>query len=170
MDDNLCCEALSPPFPVASPFDRVLSLHWYDGTTSGLAHCGGCSTVFRYDIVDWDSDQERRIFLLSRLDPNEFEHLVSLFSSTETPKWPFWSPKWQFGSNEQREKSKAAVDALLSRADRAEYIIASDRDLSNVFAVKRLSDPARSKLNAPVDGLPMTNDFDYWRHYLRLKG
>ena len=68
--------------PSRAPFGKILSLGWYDGTTSGLVQCSQCSAVFKYDIVDWDSDQDQRIFAFSPIEPQEFDGIVESVSYT----------------------------------------------------------------------------------------
>jgi hypothetical protein len=155
-------------FPSLLPFERVLSLGWYDGTTSGLALCAQYPAVFKYDILDWDSDQEHRIFALSPIDREKFDQLVDLFSSKEEPKWPFWHPRWQISPTE-KALLKAQVDQRLAQAKSPEYVIASDRRLETVFAAKRLSGSAMDRLPLAFDGLPVSNSFDYWREYVGLR-
>jgi hypothetical protein len=165
MSEYLCCEI---GYPSLSTFRRVLSLGWYDGTTSGLAQCSQCSAAFKYDLIDWDSDQDRRMFAFSPIGVQEFEHVVTLLSRNEKPSWPFWFPKWQFTSIE-KARVKSEIDERLARADPPEYLVASDRRLETVFAIKRLSGPARNRLPAVFDGLPVSSDFSYWREYVGLQ-
>jgi hypothetical protein len=164
MNDHTCFET---KYPSRSIFGKVLSLGWYDGTTSGLAQCSHCSTTFKYDIVDWDSDQEQRMFSFSPISPQDFERTIKVLSSIETPNWPFWFPKWQFAPQEKKS-IKAEVDECLARAGRPEYLVASDRRLEVIFAVKRLSGPERDRLPAQFDGLPTSNDFAYWKDLVGL--
>lgn len=165
MSEHMCFET---KYPARSIFGKVLSLGWYDGTTSGLAQCSRCPTVFRYDIVDWDSDQERRMFAFSPFNAQDFERIVELLSSIEKPSWPFWFPKGEF-TLQQRESIKVEVDECLARAERPEYLLASDRRLDVVFAIRRLSGPERDRLPTQFDGLPVTNDFNYWRELVGLR-
>jgi len=166
MSQELCCPAATSGKPPYSVFERVLSLGWYDGTTSGLARCANCSSVFKYDIVDWDADQEQRIFALSRIDPAEFDCVVDILSASEKPHWPFWNPRWPIEPPELTERIKKEVDTYMSRANQPEYLIASDRKLAKIFAMRQLSESFRRKLPKDFDGLPITNDFSSWMNYL----
>ena len=165
MTEHLCFETR---YPARSIFGKVLSLGWYDGTTAGLAECARCSTVFKYDIVDWDSDQERRMFAFSPVSAQDFERTVKLVSRVETPRWPFWFPKWELAPQE-KASIKVEVDECLARAGRPEYLVASDRRLEMVFAIRRLSGPELDRLPVKFDGLPATNDFNYWRDLVGLR-
>jgi len=166
--EQSCCEFSSGAFPKREPFGKVLSLNWYDGTTSGLVQCSRCSAVFKYDIVDWDSNQERRIFAFSPINSAEFDHIISLLSASASPSWPFWNPSWRFDSPKEKNRVAFEVDACLSRAALVEYIVAADRMLQTLFGAKNLSDPARNRLPETFDGLPASDDFNYWREYIGL--
>lgn len=144
----------------------MLSLGWYDGTTSGLAECASCSTVFKYDLVDWDADQEQRIFVLSRTAHQTFDRIVDMLRAFESPKWPFWNPRWNIEPPQVKERTKSEVDDYLSRADEPGFLIASDRQLKRVFATGQVTEAVRAKLPKEFDGLPVTNDFNYWMGYL----
>lgn len=165
MGEHIC---FGTTFASRAPFKKVLALGWYDGATSGLAQCSQCSDVFKYDIVAWDSDQERRMFAFSPIAPQEFDHIVSLLSRAEEPKWPFWCPRWQFTPVE-KERLKTDIDERLARANRPAYIVASDRQLETVFATKRLSGLARDRLPAVFDGFPVRDDYPYWKEYVGLR-
>lgn len=166
MLQKLCCSDATSGEPPYSIFDRVLSTRWYDGTTTGLARCANCSSVFKYDLVDWDTDQERRIFVLSPTGPLEFDTVVEILRATEIPKWPFWNPAWKIEPPELKESTVAEVDGHLSRAADPEYVIASDRLLTKVVAVRELSESLLRKLPPVFEGLPVTNDFISWMEYL----
>jgi hypothetical protein len=149
-----------------SPFGRVLSLGWYDGTTSGLAECGSCSTVFKYDLVDWDADQEQRIFALSHTTHQVFDRIVDTLGAFESPKWPFWNPRWNIEPPELKKQTKSEVDSYLSRTDKPGLLIVSDRELKRVFAASQVTEALRAKLPEDFDGLPVKNDFNSWINHL----
>jgi len=183
-------------FPLRPVFEKVVSLGWYDGTTSGLAQRSLCQTsveeraqngvlrgpvpgssgdaprtlcAFRYDIVDWDADQDRRIFVLSPIAVREFERVVDSFGESDSPTWPLWSPKlWQLPSP-AKERATVELDRCLARAKCPEYLVASDRRLETLFAAKRITTSARDRLPPVFDGLPVSNDFDYWAECVGLR-
>ena len=168
MRDKICCEVTDVALPSKIPFGKVLSFGWYDGTTSGMVQCSRCSAVFKYDIVDWDSDQDRRIFALSPIEPDKFDQIVRVLGGDAHAKWPFWVPKWEFDSKEEKKRIEKEVDGHLATARPPEFLIVSDRNLSMMFGTRRLTAPARDRLPSSFDGLPVTNDFAYWREYVGL--
>jgi hypothetical protein len=168
MIDKICCEITGVALPSKIPFGKILSFGWYDGTTSGMVQCSGCSAAFKYDIVDWDSDQDRRIFALSPIESDKFDQIVRILGGDAQAKWPFWVPRWEFDSKEERKRIEKEVDEHLATARRPEFLIVSDRNLSMMFGMRRLTGPARDRLPSSFDGLPITNDFAYWRDYIGL--
>jgi hypothetical protein len=169
MVDHLCF-AESLKNPVLKPFSKVLSLGWYDGTTSGIAQCSRCSVAFKYDILDWDSDQEHRVFAFSRIDSQELNRVTELLGVAEEPSWPFWVPSWRSNSEDEKQNVRHEVESRLARAGKPEYVVMSDRQLNKLFAVRKLSADAEAQLPSTFDGLPVTNDFAYWKEYVGLTG
>jgi hypothetical protein len=139
----------------------VLELGYYDGATSGIAQCYQCSTAFRFDIIAWDSAQDRRIFAFSPINLHDFDSIISLYSQNPCfPKWPQISP--------DLERLSAQIDEYLARAESPEYIVASDGLFETVFAAKRLTDPARDLLPTVFDDYPASDCFDYWKEYIGM--
>jgi hypothetical protein len=169
VNQGLCCHTSTSAHPPYTPFGKVLSLGWYDGTTSGLAKCASCSTIFKYDIVDWDADQEQRIFVLSHVTAHVFDRIVDTLGAFESPKWPFWNPKWNIVPHELKEQTKSKVDSYLSSTNEPVFLIASDRELKRVFAVGQITDAIRAKLPEEFNGLPVTSDFAFWITHLTAK-
>ena len=155
-------------FPLRSVFAKIVSRDWYDGTTAGVAQCARCQTCFKYDIIDWDSDQERRIFALSPIEVREFESIVQLLSESDSPTWPFWSPKWWQLTSPEKERITEEMDRCLARAKSPEFLLASDWKLETIFAAKRLTGSTRYRLPPVFDGLPANNDFSYWAECVGL--
>lgn len=77
-------------------FARVISLGFYDGTTSGLAQVldsSGDVAWCRYELVAWDDGQDTRVFCLGSIQEEAFESAQVLLSETEEPSWPVWFPR-----------------------------------------------------------------------------
>ena len=152
--------------PSASPFGKVLSLGWYDGTTFGMAQCSSCSAIFKYDVMAWDGEQDRRIFVFSPISRWDFDSVIQLLSRNEKPLWPFWNPRWNFAS-EEKEMIRGDVEVCLARALRPEWLIESDRKLAETFAARPLNSLAMQRLPEKFDGLPFTDNFFEWQDYVR---
>jgi hypothetical protein len=82
-DDSVCCQQLLTKSAMRSPFGRIISLGFYDGTTSGVAQCSHCSRFYKYELVAWDSSQDLRIYSLAALPQESFEALLKLLSGVE---------------------------------------------------------------------------------------
>ena len=49
-------------------FGRTVATDFYDGPTAWFAECASCHQVYSFRMLDWDSSQDLRIFVLSRVD------------------------------------------------------------------------------------------------------
>jgi hypothetical protein len=102
--------AIADRWKHATDTSRLISLGFYDGTTSGLIELE-IGIVFRYDVVSWDDHEDRRVYCLARIPVPAFAELIKLLSSSETPRWPQWFPRWESSPDIQR-----SVDNLLDQA------------------------------------------------------
>jgi hypothetical protein len=152
--------------PIESCFDKVISIGWYDGTTSGVAIASQHSSAFRFDLVDWDSKQDLRMFALSPFAVSDFEEVVRLYSRSDTPKWPVWYPGWPPASPEQKRLG-LDLDEILSRASAPEYVFASEDVFKTIHGAKRLTPTTRALLPTKFDDQP-NGGFDYWLNYLEI--
>ncbi len=144
----LCCCDLATLSTSPSPFSRIVALGYYDGFLSGVVSCDVCSTAYRVEILDMDDDQNNRIFSLASLATGLFNALVESISRYETPKWPFWCPQYQFGSEEDRALVRNSVFSVLEQADTPNLIIASDSWLHRILAAKKVT---LEELNSAAD-------------------
>ncbi|MBI4854577.1 MAG: hypothetical protein HY819_22490 [Acidobacteria bacterium] len=90
-----CCKQLTKSPNSPSPFFRIIVLDYYDGAKAGILQCQICSSVYKFDMIDWDEHQDIRIFTLSELPCQSFEILISICQEIEKPKWPQWVINWQ---------------------------------------------------------------------------
>jgi len=158
---------LSFPIPTRSFFDKVISLDWYDGTTSGVVTCSQFMSAFRFDILAWGPYQDTRIFAISPLAVEDFEQIVRLYGDIEVPVWPYWYPKWPTGSPGE-ELLRTGIDGHLANAKGPEFVVASDSMFETLLAAKRLDASSREQLPGEFDGIPFRDNFDYWKEFLRL--
>src|SRR4051794_30325307 len=85
-----CCRFLiGVMHQVLSPFGRLRATGYYDGPTEGLVECGTCKTTYSFHKLDWDDQQDVRIFSLSPIVGRAIDDLVQ---SPGVPKanWPSW--------------------------------------------------------------------------------
>jgi hypothetical protein len=160
------CRELAADSPVRSPFDKVLSLGFYDGTTSGAAQCSHCAAAYRYELVAWDSGQDVKIYSIAALPIDSFETLVTLVSAGGEPNWPLWLPKLA-GSDSDQKRLLVAIQEELDKAEKPKCVVASRNFEKEVLKGKELTEVARTKL--PRDQVyPDPQSWDFWRAYLEI--
>jgi hypothetical protein len=164
--DFNCCQQLLPDSARNSPFGRIISLGFYDGTTSGVAQCSHCLKSYRYELVAWDSGQDIRVYSIASLPSESFDALVKLLSATQSAVWPFWSPVFPPDSASASTLS-TAIDSELAKADLPALVIASRRLDIEILASKDLTNSARIKLPKGRN-YPNMHDWDFWRAYLMV--
>lgn len=59
------CEHVRGTHPSASPFFRLLATGYYDGPTDGFVECNVCRQAYAFHMLDWDDEQDVRIFGLA---------------------------------------------------------------------------------------------------------
>ena len=113
---------------VPSWFSRMLVLGYYDGPTEGIAECReGHVAVLR--MVDWDDRQDVRVFSVCELPSAPFNELERLVAETENPTWPVFLPRVPLS-----DAGECAVQGLLDKAQRPEYVVACESPVGTVVA------------------------------------
>ena len=85
MSETLCCRQYhSQDAEFLSPFQRVIALGYYDGETSGFAQCHQCGDWYVFELIDWDSGQDLRVFQVDRIGGQAGAQLESLFAEHQT--------------------------------------------------------------------------------------
>ncbi len=166
MRDDGIFSGVSFPLPIESIFNRVISIDWYDGTTSGLALDSQHKLAFSFGLLDWGPCQELRIFALSPLPITGFDQAVMLFSKSEAQKWPIWYLGWPSELPEQ-ERTRSELGAILALAGSPEFAFASQSRFQTILAATRLSTPARAFLPTAREAHG-SGHFDYWQKFLEL--
>ena len=161
---NLCGANLKEG---ASPFNRILCLGYYDGPTSGLVRCAQFPNAYRFQLVAWDSDFENRIYSLAEIDLAVFDSVVQMLTRLEQPHWPFWIPRWQFGSSAEESHMSSQIDQALERSRAANLLIATDHLDRSILACRTLEAAARDHL--PKEGAsPDPENWEFWHDYIGL--
>jgi len=140
MDSNTCCQELPDWRNQRSPFQRILSFGYYDGTTAGVAQCVGCSVAYKYDLLAWDEDQDMRIFGLAPLPSGSFSELLAASAVLGEPRWPTWVPVWQFSSETIQNKVESRIQAVLNKAGPLTFVVATNDISNNFVAGKRITE------------------------------
>jgi hypothetical protein len=135
-----CCRELVRSSKGASPFDRAIVLGWYDGPTEGLVRCGVCHRVYRFEMLDSvDEDRGIRVYNLAPLPADSMDLLVEALSPYATPSWPMWAPLWKFPTEDDRSAVDRAVDDLMARAKRPEFVVTTTGLLDEIGDVRSIS-------------------------------
>jgi hypothetical protein len=120
-----CCQQLSSLPGGRSPFTRIIALGFYDGPTAGILQCASCGAVYRFDMLDWDDNQEVRVFRLASLPPGSLDEAIRAFDKAGPPSWPVWVPvRAAFPSEEIAQQADATIQRILERAEPARYVVA----------------------------------------------
>jgi len=139
-EPQYCCQNLGGLTESKSPFQRIISFDYHDGATAGAAQCAVCAGAYKYDMVDWDQNQDVRVFGFAPLPPDSFMKLTALCAALENPKWPIWSPKWQFSTEVLRNSIETEIEQILGAAGPHEFVLAS-RDLAQeIIACRDLTE------------------------------
>lgn len=157
-----CCEFLNNQTGMASPFEKLLSLGYYDGTVSGLAQCRSCRKIFYYRLVAWDERQDIRIFFLAHTKTEVFDNLVELFSRFSQPRWPLWFPVL---TAEETRAISHQIDTLLASIENPSYVIAAESPEKAIIAARLIEASEQSPKSADF---PEPSEWAYWKGYLHL--
>jgi hypothetical protein len=114
---------------VASPFSRLIATGFYDGPTNGLVECSTCKMTYSFERLDWDDQQDLRVFSLAPACPGGLDG-VAQAEGAPTPKWPIWvlgDAQGGFG---------ATVDAFVTSAAPVEFVVAT-HDLLGTIEIWR---------------------------------
>jgi len=161
-DKSNCCEHLLRTSPGPSPFAKIISLGFYDGTTFGVAQCSQCSRSYRYELVAWDSGQDLRVFSLATLPQQSFSEVVKLLSRAGSPTWPFWS-----AALASEPTVSDQLDAELAKAESPSCVVAGRQIDKELLLGRNLTDDARTRL--PTDkGYPDAEGWVFWKTYLGI--
>ncbi len=157
------------PSPTESVFDRILTLGWYDGITSGLLCASARSSVFRFDILAWSPDQDQRIFALSPMSIAVFDEVVGILTSFELPKWPRWDCVGAWPRDMERAiQLSADLDQILAIAEKPTSVIETESMFETIFASRRLPESTIGLIPDHFEAYPHLDNYDYWRQYLGL--
>ena len=155
---------ITVPCATTSFFDRILTIDWYDGFTSGAVLREWSQTAYRFDLITWGPGQDMRVFALSRIDISAFNEVVQLWSQLELPTWPVWHIPWRKMS-EDLSKWNRELDSILANAAEPEFALETDSMFQTISAIRAISDsaPAIPKRFGPDSFL---DNFAEWHRYL----
>jgi hypothetical protein len=120
------------------PFGQTVVLGYYDGPTAGLTRCPECARAYRFDLLDWDDEQDVRIFSIAPVPLDAFDAVLKACPQSAEPKQAIWVPRWEFASESQQEAANAAIERALNRAEPVEAAVAVADGLGRILAERRI--------------------------------
>ena len=75
---------------IPSPFLRLIATGYYDGPTDGFVECSICSAVYAFHKLDWDENQNLRVFSMSPVRGRSFVELEAYTDPIQQLQWPTW--------------------------------------------------------------------------------
>lgn len=162
----VCCQNLPKTREALSPFQKVISASYYDGTTSGVAYCANCHREFFYKLFSWDDAQNVRIFGLYSVRQGTFEALHRVAGEMEIPRWPEWNVSFRGANAEaQRQTFLATVRESVQAKGPLQFIVATRDITTSIGFAKGLNDATSlAILSLQEDFDPKS--FDRWMGFL----
>jgi len=156
--------SVSRELAMASPFGRLVSLGYYDGTTSGLVQCADCDKSFHYRILAWDKQQDTRVYSLAETRNEVFDRVVAVLAPVDQPTWPSWFPALATLSETELAALSNQVDTILTPGNLPSYVIAAKSPQHSILAIRRIS-----KSDPPTyPAFPAVSDWHHWSKYLGI--
>lgn len=119
------------------PVPKVIALSYYDGPTEGILNGLDDNVVYFFKVIAWDKSQDKRLFLLGRLDRLIFQDLMGILKKTQgLPTAPTWIPAWTFIDVAVRNRANQLVELCRSALDAPVLLVLGD-DLSNPIEILR---------------------------------
>lgn len=149
----VCCQIAFSEQPQPSPFERVISLGFFDGTTSGIAECSICARAHRYGLVAWDEDQQWRAFAFGELQRGVFPDVIAACSSLGTPRWPIWVPLFTGIDSADRASIVESIDRAAGHDTGIDRLLVAERIEREIIAswsVARMPTPQPNELAPPL--------------------
>ncbi|MFZ0395377.1 MAG: hypothetical protein WCF17_20855 [Terracidiphilus sp.] len=155
---------ISTPCKTTLLFDRILTIDWYDGFTSGAVNCAAESSAFRFDLIAWGPGQSRRIFAFSRIETSAFENVVQLWSLLEPPQSPVWHIPWRLMQADLLNWN-GKLDSILANAAKQEIAMETDNLFQTAFAARAISAEAPA-LPEDFGVCPPPDDYEAWHRFI----
>src|SRR6266446_338033 len=160
-----CCQLISGKAGVPSPFCKIISFSYYDGTTSGAAMCGVCGREYFYDLLSLDDNQDVRIYGFSSIQAGSLGDLTEICSRFDTPKWPEWHPKP--GVNDRGRKEFRAKIGEIRKTKTPPQLVVASEELSKLLLLAKAVHTAELLSDMPDSESPDAKDFTKWLAFLK---
>lgn len=124
----------SPTKPWGDP--NLIATGYFDGETEGLLRCGFCDQTFQFQLLDWDENQDQRIFSLARISLSAYEEAVKELTSIYGPQsQPYWVPNNPALTDAAREAVSAKLATILLDASKPEAVLLTENIEREIMAL-----------------------------------
>jgi hypothetical protein len=95
---------------------NILATDYYDGATEGFVVQPADAGVKYFRLIAWDSEQDRRLFVIADVDSKELSRLEDLLkASGQSPKEQTWLPEWRFSGSCDAAEADDIVERCRSK-------------------------------------------------------
>lgn len=136
------------------PDRKIIAIGFYDGPTEGFVRGLESDSVHYFKVVAWDDGQDRRLYLLGRVEGSVFDQVLALLGEMDQPRSAVLTPLWRFDNAEREasvnqlvEAGRRALDSAtqfalgLSLLGECEVVVPTKPQVELAFTLARLSTP-----------------------------
>lgn len=121
---------------LSKSFDKVIVLDYYDGLTKGIAKSILDEQSYLFEMLDWDNDQDIRLFKLSEITNQSFADIASAYAIYDEPRWPIWTPKMDNVVDVNLQRLYTLVQATLDIAKSLCVVFGWRKSDETIFLIK----------------------------------
>jgi hypothetical protein len=115
----------TPTQPWGVPF--VIATGYFDGETDGVLRCGVCGQSYRFQLLDWDEQQDKRLFKLIRISPSLYEAIERILRESYGDHSPrYWVPNRPSLGTLAKEAVNLEIAILLQRSTEPEAVFMTE--------------------------------------------
>lgn len=119
------------------PVPKVIALSYHDGPIEGIFNGMDDNDVYFFKVIAWDNLQDKRLFLLGKVDRLIFQELIVILKKTQVaPTAPTWIPAWIFADVALQNRANQLVELCRSALDAPVFLALGD-DVSNATEILR---------------------------------
>jgi hypothetical protein len=123
---------------VSNPIQIAIS--FYDGPTEGFVRGVESGFTHYFKAVAWDEGQDRRLYLLGRLEERVFDQLLALVETSQTISNEVFAPVWKFSDTDREALANKLVEEGRRSLDSPAFLVLG-ANLLNDFEVVAPTEP-----------------------------
>lgn len=140
------------------PASVFIASDYYDGPVGGVLQIGQDARTYKFEMVDWDKQQNIRIFSISSIGPELFKKFIEIISDI---------PKGVLPPTYDRDSVYTELINILSKAGDPEIIMAWRSSDEMVLCVKEVSPKKFPAIVPFMSEINSSNQFD-WFSFLNV--